>query len=69
MTAEFVAEKLFHPFQTTKPKGMGIGLFQSRMIVEAHSGRIEVESEVGVGSTFRVLLPVKEHGARSIEQE
>jgi hypothetical protein len=37
---------------------MGIGLFQSKMIVEAHQGRIEVESEEGKGSTFRVLLPM-----------
>jgi signal transduction histidine kinase len=36
---------------------MGIGLFQSKMIVEAHHGRFEVESEEGKGATFRVLLP------------
>ena len=36
---------------------MGIGLFQSRMIVENHGGRIEAESEEGRGSVFRVVLP------------
>jgi putative PEP-CTERM system histidine kinase len=51
---------LFRPFQTTKKDGMGIGLFHSKMIVELHKGRIEVESEEGVGSTFRVLLPVSQ---------
>jgi hypothetical protein len=38
---------------------MGIGLFHSKKIIEAHQGRIEVESEDGKGSTFRVLLPLK----------
>lgn len=58
MTPEFVSKSLFRPFQTTKKRGMGIGMFHCKMIVEAHRGRIEVESEVGKGSTFRVLLPV-----------
>jgi putative PEP-CTERM system histidine kinase len=58
MAKEFVEKSLFHPFKTTKKQGMGIGLFQSKMIVEAHQGRIEVESEEGKGSTFRVFLPV-----------
>ena len=56
----FLERSLFHPFQTTKSQGLGIGLFHSRTIVEAHHGRIEVESEEGQGSTFRVLLPVKD---------
>ena len=59
MSREFMEKSLFHPFKTTKKNGMGIGLFQSKMIVEAHGGKIEVESEEGVGSTFRVLLPIK----------
>ena len=60
MSKEFMERSLFHPFKTTKKQGMGIGLFQSKMIVEAHQGRIEVESEVGKGSTFRVFLPLAE---------
>ena len=59
MSTEFLTRSLFRPFQTTKKKGLGIGMFQSKMIVEAHRGRIEVESEQGKGSTFRVLLPVQ----------
>ncbi len=59
MTQEFVARSLFRPFQTTKKKGVGIGLFHTRMIVDAHRGRIEVKSEEGKGTTFRVLLPLK----------
>jgi putative PEP-CTERM system histidine kinase len=56
MSREFVEERLFQPFQTTKPQGMGIGLFQSRHIVERHGGRIEVDSTPGMGTSFRVLL-------------
>jgi putative PEP-CTERM system histidine kinase len=58
MTPEFTRRALFRPFQTTKKNGFGIGMFQSKMIVEAHGGRIEVESELRKGTTFRVLLPV-----------
>jgi putative PEP-CTERM system histidine kinase len=59
MSKEFIEKSLFHPFKTTKKHGMGIGLFHSKMIVQAHKGRIEVESEEGKGSTFKVLLPLK----------
>ncbi len=61
MSKEFIEQSLFKPFRTTKKYGMGIGLFHSKMIVEAHGGRIEVESEEGKGSTFRVMLPLKEN--------
>ncbi len=60
ISPEFMERSLFRPFQTTKKNGSGIGLFHSRKIVEAHRGRIEVESEKGKGSTFRVLLPLAE---------
>jgi putative PEP-CTERM system histidine kinase len=59
MSKEFMEQSLFRPFKTTKKNGMGIGLFQSKMIVEAHQGRIEVDSEEGKGSVFRVFLPLK----------
>ena len=58
MTEEFIRQNLFQPFQTTKLKGLGIGLYQCKHIVEAHGGRIEVESRVGEGTTFTVLLPL-----------
>jgi putative PEP-CTERM system histidine kinase len=59
MSPEFTQKSLFRPFRTTKKKGLGIGMFQSKMIIEAHHGRISVDSELGIGTTFRVLLPLK----------
>lgn len=59
MSADFVSQFLFRPFQTTKKNGLGIGMFQSKMIVEAHRGKIEVQSRAGAGTTFSVYLPVK----------
>ncbi|HBB16505.1 MAG TPA: PEP-CTERM system histidine kinase PrsK [Syntrophus sp. (in: bacteria)] len=59
ISREFIEKSLFRPFQTTKKQGMGIGLYHCKTIVEAHGGRIEVESEEGRGTTFKVLLPVK----------
>ena len=57
MSKEFIAQSLFKPFHTTKKQGLGIGLFHSKKIVEAHDGRIEVRSVPGEGSVFRVVLP------------
>ncbi len=58
MSPAFVRNSLFRPFQSTKKKGLGIGLFQSRAIVQAHGGGIHVESEVGKGTTFLASFPV-----------
>ena len=63
MSPSFVKSSLFRPFQSTKKKGLGIGMFQSKMIVEAHRGRIVVESEPAVGTTFRVMLPLNHQTA------
>jgi putative PEP-CTERM system histidine kinase len=57
MSPEFIRKSLFRPFQSTKKGGLGIGMFHTRMIVEAHRGRIEVQSQPGTGTSFRVLLP------------
>jgi len=57
MNPEFIQRSLFRPFQTTKKQGIGIGMFQCKMIVEAHHGKIEVQSELNKGTTFRILLP------------
>jgi putative PEP-CTERM system histidine kinase len=58
MTSSFLRDSLFRPFKTTKKKGLGIGMFQSKMIIEAHHGSIRVKSDVGKGTTFQVLLPL-----------
>jgi len=67
MSADFLKDSLFRPFQTTKKRGLGIGMFQSKMIVEAHHGRIEVESEPGAGTIFHVKLPLNVKGRLSKE--
>ncbi len=62
MSPSFIEKSLFRPFRSTKKDGIGIGLFQSRMIVEAHGGTMDVESKEGHETTFRVRLPVAGDG-------
>ncbi len=51
-------EKIFDPFYTTKTKGTGLGLVICKRIIDAHHGNIEVQSKVGIGTTFTVQLPI-----------
>jgi signal transduction histidine kinase len=51
-------DKIFDPFFTTKPQGSGLGLAIVRKIVDAHDGRIDVNSSAGRGTRFRVTIPV-----------
>ena len=58
MSAEFIRERLFKPFDTTKAAGMGIGVFESREYIRQVGGRLEVLSRPAAGSLFRVILPL-----------
>ncbi len=59
MTEEFVRRDLFRPFATTKPAGLGIGLAQSKAIVEGHGGAILVDSRPGRGTSFEIRVPLR----------
>jgi putative PEP-CTERM system histidine kinase len=56
MSSSFIRTELFKPFRTSKTQGLGIGLYQSRKILEAHGGRFEVSSAPGSGTVFTVWL-------------
>lgn len=59
MSEEFIAQRLFKPFETTKSAGMGIGVFESREYILALGGELQVESTESVGTRFRIKLPLQ----------
>jgi signal transduction histidine kinase len=59
--------RIFEPFYTTKKKGSGLGLMIVQRIVRAHGGRIELDSRVGQGTTFKIWLPMRERQTRLLE--
>jgi len=59
--------RIFEPFYTTKKEGTGLGLMIVQRIVRAHNGRIELDSHVGRGTTFRIWLPLHEKKPRLLE--
>ncbi len=59
MSTEFIETRLFKPFQTTKKKGLGVGIYQCKTIIEAHSGKMKVKSTEGKGTDFFIYLPIK----------
>ncbi len=61
MTEEFIRDKLFRPFESTKAAGMGIGAFESRTYIRLLGGDIDVHSAPSAGTTFRVALPVHQY--------
>jgi len=60
-----IARNLFHPFNTTKPNGLGVGLSICRTIVEAHGGKIVGEARPGGGTVFRFQLPASKETTSS----
>jgi signal transduction histidine kinase len=71
MSPDFIRDRLFKPFQTTKQTGMGIGAYESFQYVQELGGKIEVESELKVGTLVTLLLPLieiqKESDLHSLE--
>ena len=63
MDGEFIRNRLFEPFASTKPGGFGIGAFEARSLIMAMGGRLSVESRPGRGTTFTIILPVAEAAA------
>ena len=73
MSEEFIRDRLYKPFESTKSAGMGIGVFESREYIAELGGQLEVESSTAAGTTFRVILPqykqVQEADLAVLQQE
>ncbi len=60
--------RIFEPFYTTKKKGTGLGLMIVQRIIRGHGGKIDVESRVGQGTTFRIRLPLHERKPKLLQE-
>ena len=67
MSEEFIRERLFKPFESTKSAGMGIGVFESREYISELGGRLDVISTPGLGTTFNVTLPLHQREAQALD--
>ncbi|WP_194710973.1 XrtA/PEP-CTERM system histidine kinase PrsK [Noviherbaspirillum soli] len=67
MSQEFIRDRLFKPFETTKSAGMGVGVFESREYVQELGGHLEVQSRQGEGTSFIITLPL--NGQRAAQQQ
>jgi putative PEP-CTERM system histidine kinase len=68
MDSDFVRNRLFQPFSSTKPGGFGIGAFEARSLIAAMGGRLLVDSRPGAGTTFTILLPAAEPMAEPLRK-
>ena len=60
MDSDFVRDRLFQPFSSSKPGGFGIGAFEARSLIAAMGGRMDVDSRPGEGTSFTISLPAAE---------
>ena len=67
MSPEFIRDRLFKPFETTKSAGMGVGVFESREYVQELGGQLDVTSREGEGTRFTITLPL--NGQRAAQQQ
>ena len=68
MDGDFVRNRLFQPFSSTKPGGFGVGAFEARSLIAAMGGRISVDSRLGRGTTFTILLPAAEPASEPVRK-
>ena len=60
MDGDFIRNRLFQPFASTKPGGFGIGAFEARSLIVAMGGQLSVDSRPGQGTSFTIRLPAAE---------
>jgi signal transduction histidine kinase len=60
MDVDFVRNRLFQPFSSTKPGGFGVGAFEARSLLVAMGSRVSVDSRPGKGTTFTIILPASQ---------
>ena len=68
MDGDFIRNRLFQPFSSTKVGGFGIGAFEARSLITAMGGRLNVDSRLGRGTTFTILLPAAEPASEQVRK-
>lgn len=66
---EEIRNNIFDPFFTTKPEGHGLGLSTVHFIIKKHDGKIELESDPGIGTTFTIYLPISEEQPKAEDRK
>jgi putative PEP-CTERM system histidine kinase len=68
MSEDFIRERLFKPFESTKSAGMGIGVFESREYIHELGGKLEVVSRQPAGTVFTISLPLHQQDAQAVDK-